>query len=539
MTAPVPPTAPSTGWRRRSRTPSVFLAGLVVGAAVMALALPGRNNSSGVGVAAGAAAGSTASAGAAGGTGAATGGDLAGGTAAAGVGGAGSASAGSGAVATGSAAGAAGGAGATATAGSTGSSGPLPNGGATFRGVTANKIVIGMANLDSSTMGAACPRCGNGAGADGAAADALVAAWHRDHLLPVNGRDFDVVNVKYNVLNSEDERSACLEMAQQVHPFLVGGVSMAGGLDQCLAEQNHLLTIDGQQSGDEAYLAQAAPYAWQIQPSEDRVWRNFAPWADRHNLLKGQVLGMYSPDDSVQGYAGVQEDLNRSFRAQLHRLGYKLAVDMTYGQAPDDALAVERFRSAGVTVAFIFGLLTEPSGFQTVAVQQGYYPKYPIAEVQNETTDAVADVTYNANAEDGNLAMKTQFFDWSARSPATPLNNAAASYCVNAYSAYTHRTLDVYNNDAELHYLLEICSVLSVARQAILNAGPDLTQSSFVAALEQIHGMQTAYEPVLSFSATKHDGGDEFADAQFNKNRWQPTNDYWKSITPWMPFYLP
>lgn len=527
-------------WRRRSRLPSTFLAGLLVGAVIAALAIP-RHGGDGTGssaLTAGGTSGSASAGAVTAGEGSGAGGDVSSGAAA---------DAGAATAPTGGAAGASAGgtdAGQAAAAPSSGAqqkvdNKTLPNGGATFRGVTADKITIGFANLDSSSLASVCPRCGNSAGANGAAANALVAAWRKDGTLPVNGRDIDIVNIKYNVLSTEEQRSACLQMAQKVKPFLVGGVSMQGALIQCLAQENHLVTLDGQQAGDEAFLRAAAPYAWQIQPSRDRVYRNWPVWSDKHGLLKNQVIGLYSPDDSVQGWSGIQGVLDRTFRAELQKLGYKLAVDLTYGQAPNDGLAVQRFRSAKVTVAFIIGALTEPSGFQNTATQQGYRPSYPVAEIQNETTDAVADVSYNANAQDGNLAMKTQFFDWSARKPATPLDNAQASSCVKAYQDYTHRTMDVYDNDAELHYLLEICSILQVAREAILKAGPNLTESSFLQALYQIRNFQTAYEPAVSYTATKHDGGDMFADAKFNKARWQPSNDYWKTIGPWTPFYLP
>src|SRR5207248_6840886 len=130
-------------------------------------------------------------------------------------------------------------------------------------------------------------------------------------------------------------------------------------------------------------------------------------------------------------------------------LGYSLKVDITYGSAPNDGVAVAKFRSGGCTVALVMGgLLTEPSGFQNIAEQQGYRPKYPIAETSAEMNEAVADVTYNANAEDGNIGMKTEFFNWSSRRPPVPVDNAAAQYCLNAYQSYEHRALDVYDNTA-------------------------------------------------------------------------------------------
>src|SRR5262245_58311979 len=116
---------------------------------------------------------------------------------------------------------------------------------------------------------------------------------------------------------------------------------------------------------------------------------------------------MYSPADSTT--ASIQDALTKNFRPGCPQTRYKLAVDMTYDlaqSASSDSVAVQRFIAAGVTVALIFGALIEPSGFQQRAEALRYRPKYPIAETSSETTDAVADVGYNAAAQDGNYGMR-------------------------------------------------------------------------------------------------------------------------------------
>ena len=85
------------------------------------------------------------------------------------------------------------------------------------------------------------------------------------------------------------------------------------------------------------------------------------------------------------------------------------------------------------------------------------------------------------------------------RKPATPANNPTAAYCLNAYMAYTGRTLDVYDNDSEIRYVLDMCAPLEVIRQAMVAAGPNLTDKTFIQGLYSIKGMQTSEWPSVSF----------------------------------------
>jgi hypothetical protein len=200
---------------------------------------------------------------------------------------------------------------------------------------------------------------------------------------------------------------------------------------------------------------------------------------------------------------------------------------------------VQRFRAAGVTVALVLGgFLTEPAGFQQQAEAQGYRPKYPIAQAFVEMVDPVADVAYNLDAQDGNIGLRTQSWEWTQRKPARFANNATAQYCIDAYSKKTGQELDVYEHDAQLNQLLSACAALEVARQAIVNAGPNLTQETFLRGLYQIRNMETSECPTSSFGPGKYSGQDSFAMAQFKKARWQPENNLWHTVTPWRPWFV-
>jgi len=551
--------------RRNGRSPAVLMATFLLGTLTAALFIPSHRTSGvnagggsvyGLGSTAGGASGGALGVGAAGesGTGlgpSATGPGPGTGAAAGGVGG----SDGD-AVGPGSTIGASGGAvgpGAAGVGGGVGASGsttatpPGGNGGATAVGVTATSITVGILGGNSQAIGPVCPRCaGIDSATDQATVSGMIAAWHKEGKLPIYGRDLKPFFQSANDLDTTgaSEQEAC-ENLETDKPFVV--LTGAGTDDswECLTQTYHTLAVDaaGGQAAEGAAgnqpvgLYSEAPYLWELGPSMETVLTGWASWANQMGLLKGQVLGLYEEDDADDN--GLQEILNATFVAQLKKLGYQLKVDYAYsgeGES-DDAVAVAKMKAAGVTVVFVSPTLTEPAGFQSQATQVGYHPKYPVADQGSYAfTDAEADISYNADAENGNSGLGYRWWNWSARDPATPADNQAAAQCVSAYEAETGTTLDVYKDDAQLRYILDECSDLDVILAAMTDAGPHLTQTTFIQAIEKIQDMQTPEYESVSFGPGQYFGDNVWQSESFNDARWQPSNDYWKPVgayTPW------
>ena len=434
------------------------------------------------------------------------------------------------------------GAAASGTGGSgAGSPGPGTNGGATAKGVTATSITIGVIGGNSQDVTPACPRCGGISQAtDQAMVTGLFRLWHKEGKLPIYGRDFTATYQDINDFDMTAGTSQCEALLAQ-NPFVTMTAVGASGAQSCLTEQHHALMVDAAGGVDTAQVLRSRPYFWELSPSIETIQVNYADWANQVGLLKGHVIGVYSPSDASQfAYsANEQEDLQATFFNQLHQLGYGVKVDYQYQNegTSDDSVAVQKMATQGVTTVFIFGNLTEPSGFQNQAEQIGYHPKYPIADEGGfNFDDALADVEYNAGAEDGNMLFGNRWWNWSTRKPATPADNPAATECLTAYETQTGTTLDVYSNDSQVRYILDECADLQVIRQAIANAGPDLTQTSFAAGMFNIHGMDTAEFQSVTFHPDKLFGDDTWQSAQFSKSRWQPSNDYIKMLGPYTAF---
>jgi hypothetical protein len=427
-------------------------------------------------------------------------------------------------------------AGASSGTKATGTTTTAVNSGASAQGVTATSVKLAVLGGSSQTVGSACPRCNNGGEAtDEAIVNGLIALWHKQGKLPVAGRNIVPVFADANELDTTGAsvESACEQLGDQAPFVALTGFDIGG--DSCLTTKYHAFTFDGGGGAELGTASPDFPYFWEVGPSLEQSLTSWASWANAEGLLKGHTLGLYAPNDEAD--SGFQELLNATFIPELQQLGYHLAVDYAYGQssASDDPIAVQKMKAAGVDVVFVFGSLTEPSGFQSAAEQLGYNPTYPTVDAGDGAfADSLADVGYNANAENGDLGLGSRWWDWSSGDPATPADNPAASDCVEAYEQETGTTLDVYNNDAVLRYILDECSDMQVILQGLENTGPDLTSQSFIHGMEQVQNVQTAeYESVSFANGPGTEGDNDWQTAQFNKNRWQPTDDVWGMTGPY------
>src|SRR5205807_2485520 len=136
------------------------------------------------------------------------------------------------------------------------------------------------------------------------------------------------------------------------------------------------LTI-GFDAPEEQFLAQT-PMLSSPNSTLERTLRNFVYWAHDKGLFKDQTIGLYCCNDSgAQPDTVSQAIVERSLKPTLATLGYKLAVEVKSDGQQSTPLAVQRFRTAGVTTALVF---SDVIGFQQLAEQQGYKPKYPMPD---------------------------------------------------------------------------------------------------------------------------------------------------------------
>ena len=359
--------------------------------------------------------------------------------------------------------------------------------------------------------------------------DAILDGWKRQGLMPVNGRTVQFVYRKYNVTDNAEQRAACVALVDDDKVFMVDAIEFfyqQGA--ECVAREHRtpLLTAEG--PSDEVF-ARSNPYMFALHLSTSSILRNWVHWADAVGLLRGKKIGIYHLDDAV-----VQDQVDRNVKGELAKLGYPAPVEASTRDnlgGPEDAIAVQRFRTAGVNVVM---LMTSRAGFQQQAAGQAYKPQYTDSDWDGGTSDALTS-TYPADQFEGSLAPS----EWKRGEPAAgyPLS-AAEEACVTNYERYSgHKVArpgPSGHESAEWAFVVVACDEAKVLLQALQTAGRNLTPATFVAALESIRKMQLIRFSDVTFGPGKHAGAD-----LLRTLKWSRGCTCWRAAGPFQPLFTP
>jgi hypothetical protein len=405
---------------------------------------------------------------------------------------------------TGTATGVVGGAG----TGGAGSSTAEAGGGATARGVTASKIRIGIAEPDIQALRSLGPRYNQGNVQEQIAS--VLEGWKRDGKVPVNGREIEFVFRRYQLLVAEEQRAACVNLVQQDKVFAVAAPYQFGVGSECVAreQQTALVVTDEQQ--DDVY--KRAPLLFSIYPSQGRALRNVPHWAHSEGLLKGKKIGIYYTQRGKALY-------DQYFTPQLKKLGYDYTVEATRARpegGPEDSLAVQRMKTAGVDVVFIGGDPAEATPaptsragtFPDQAESQDFHPLYITQPIQLGTGDT-ANSNQNQSQWDGARSMV--YLRHGERGAGLTFE-APTEKCISDFERHTGRKFartGVAPN-AEEASLLQVCDVLNVILEGIRRAGPGLTTQTLVAGLEGIRVLNMASSAPISYGPGLHAGVSQY-----------------------------
>ena len=244
---------------------------------------------------------------------------------------------------------------------------------ANVRGVTASKIKIGVTVL---TGGEALT------GPLEQSYRAVFDGFRKSGQLPVHGRDVDLVFRNFSLTGNESElRAACVQLAQEDKIF-AGIIWLIAPVNECLAREFKIPSITGYL--DTETMRRTMPYVFATAADLSAQIRNVPHWAHANNLIKGKKLGLYYRDSDV-----MKKAIEQLFKPQLKALGYELAAEVAAdGSASSPALAVQRFRAAGVDTIF---LQARPWDFGQAAEAQAYRPQYLLFSAENNAqADGIA-----------------------------------------------------------------------------------------------------------------------------------------------------
>lgn len=372
------------------------------------------------------------------------------------------------------------------------------------RGVTDDKVLVGVAVPDLSALRHLGPRFDNGEPEE--QWDALLEGWKRDGLVPVAGRDVEFVYRRYDVIDPASQRAACAYLVDEAGVFMVVGITFYYVGSECVAREKGtpLLTSD---APSDAVFERSHPYLFSLGMSNNRVVRNMIHMGHHEGILPGKTIGVYY-ENTVEDRVLVEQDI----RGELEKLGYEIAAEHSTDQplgGPQDAVAVQKFDSAGVDLAI---LLTSKAGFMQQAEARRYRPTYIESDHLIGTSDTTTS-TYPPEQFDGTYALTgRRDGELNAGRPLTADRKA----CLDNFERHAgHRPT---RETAEWAYVMLSCDEGEVLLHALQTAGRRLDKASFVAALETVRDMGfTRYLPG-SFTQGKHHGGDYWRKLQWHKD---------------------
>jgi hypothetical protein len=391
------------------------------------------------------------------------------------------------------------------------------------RGVSDDKIRLGVAVPDYDALRALGENYDTG---DPVTMwKALYAKWKREGRVPVHGRDVELVFSRpYNIFSDAEKRATCVELVQDKQVFVVGQTALFGVGQECVARE-YSTPMVGTDGVPEEMMTRSLPYLFTLQLTDSSVRRNWVQWAHERGALRGKTIGLYSP-----GQAAVRRDIERNVKARLERLGYRVAEDFVApgdGGGAEDAVAVQRFRSAGVDLAMVMTAPLFRSNFLRQAEAQRYRPTYIDNDLNFATGDS-ATQTYPPEQWDKMYAITgLRVGDH------TPERQSLE--CVENYERYSGDR--VYRPgkgpSAKWTNATNVCDIGNTILEGLHRAGRDLNPDSFVAGMETIRQMPMARNADVTFTRDKHTGADRQRTLQ-----WHADCRCWKVAGSWGPFFV-
>jgi hypothetical protein len=378
-----------------------------------------------------------------------------------------------------------------------------------FRGVTADTITLGYSSIDFE-------RLNSDFGLDlaftnfGPSADA-VAAWYNDNG-GVLGRKIELVHETYVPVGPTSATEACLKLTEDATVFAVlGGFNGPGAADvnECVADQH------------DTVLVAAAPRADQAERAGGR-WVSFEMSLDRRNPAFAQLMAETGVLDElgpmlVVGSNPDEIPLVEGMATALTELGTEVPITdvvSTTGDRVATANAVtiwiEQARAAGVSTVVLLG----EGEFRN----QEFFLQAPEFTYIVGNGDSISDwqsippegLQPGTRVLTNNNGVDTNLFDDPAFAECVEVIEAALGIEVLATSQLPEGEPNYFSGAAST------CRSFSLFVQIAEAAGPDLTNDSWVDALDNVPDLSLPGYDFVSINADKVDARDQLVMVEFN-----------------------
>lgn len=375
---------------------------------------------------------------------------------------------------------------------------------ATARGVTADTITIGYSYLDFDALveqGLAAAGFGDQELAFQTVVDAINAEGG------INGRQLEVVYSPYSPLGTEEAEAACLRLTQDEEVFAVlgGFLGPAEPANTCIVGQQSTILVGGVQS-DERLAEAQAPWITDRAPRAQQA-EVLLSLLDSEGRLEGRSVALVTNTDAQEAHDTIVE----SMAAHDVEPVEDLALDAPIGDLPaeDAAWAAlgERVRTSGVDTVLVAG--NPSSAIRNIAslgleVEIWVLDQESLLNLGTSVTPQDAGGVLSA-APAGDLLEADFFAD--CRDTFTAANPDVA--------ILPPEELGETDEDV-LSGLLLACNFLDLFVAVTTAAGPDLTNESFAAAIDDGLEFSIASQPFASLGPDKLFSNDSFRLVSFD-----------------------
>ena len=372
---------------------------------------------------------------------------------------------------------------------------------ATWRGVTAETITIGVSYLDMDLL---------------VQLGATPAPWGDQELViqaltddinnrgGINGRRVEVLMDKYNPIGTTEAEAACLRLTEdnEVFAVLFGFLGPAEEANTCIVSQQETILVGGNITPDR--LAEArAPWVNQQAPRE-RITSALFTLLDNEGMLQGRSIAVVADLTAAPQLEEVAELLREHGVEPVLEIATSSQVADLVAQNQEWAALSERIRAAGADTLLLIGNPT--AGIENAALNG--------LDVDIWTTDASGLNNLGASADPetarGVISVSSmtnaQIYESDPR----------FRQCLDAFNA-AHPDIEVKHPDTleeeEPLWFTNVyghCQFFQLFELLATAAGPNLTPETFVQAIENAGEFSIASQPYASYGPGKYSSNDSF-----------------------------
>lgn len=373
---------------------------------------------------------------------------------------------------------------------------------ATWRGVTAETITIGVTYLDIDQLvelGFSPATWGDQEKVIQALVDDI------NNRGGINGRQVEVIMDKYNPIGATEAEASCLRVTEdnEVFAVLFGFLGPAEVANTCIVDQQETILVGGTITADRLALARA-PWVNERVPRE-RTTSALFTLLDEEGMLEGRSIAIVADLPSAPQLDEVAELLRDHGAEPVLEIATSSNVADLIAQNQEWAALSERIRAAGTDTLLLVG--NASAGIENAAING--------LDVDIWATDASglgSNLGGNVDPESARGVITVSAMTGAQTYESDP----RMQECQDAFAA-AHPDIEVKHPDTleegEPLWFTALsghCRFFQIFEYLATEAGPNLTHETFAEAIENAGQFSIASQPYASFGPGKYSSNDSF-----------------------------